>query len=174
MAEDQRVHNHRDERHRERYASTVGAMQATVLHSAAVSPPSGWRRAAPIVCGCLALGAAAVVARFDPAAAGSRFPACQFKAITGLWCPGCGLTRGFHQLFTGHPISAMQYNIFVPLVLLAMVIAWWSWFRASWGRQRLQLPAWAPRALALYLPIAVVLYGVLRNIPTAPFIALAP
>ena len=84
------------------------------------------------------------------------------------------MTRGFHQLFTGHPISAMQYNIFVPLVLLAMVIAWGSWFRASWGRQRLQLPAWAPRALALYLPIAVVLYGVLRNIPTAPFNALAP
>lgn len=115
-----------------------------------------------------------MVARFDPAASGSKFPACQFKAITGLWCPGCGLTRGLHQLFTGHPISALQYNIFVPLVLFAAVVAWWSWTRVSWGRQRLQLPSWAVRPLAVYLPIVVVLYGVLRNIPAVPFSSLAP
>ena len=94
--------------------------------------------------------------------------------MTGLWCPGCGLTRGFHQLFTGHPISALQYNIFVPLVLAAMAIGWWSWARASWGHPRLRLPSWALRPLALYLPIAVVTYGVLRNIPAAPFSSLAP
>ncbi|MCY7299520.1 MAG: DUF2752 domain-containing protein [Ilumatobacteraceae bacterium] len=149
-------------------------MQATVHQPATLAQPSGWRRAAPIVCGCVALGAAAVVARFDPAASGSRFPACQFKAMTGLWCPGCGLTRGFHQLFTGHPISALQYNVFVPLVLCALVIGWWSWMRSGWGRQRVQLPAWAMRPLAVYLPIAVVFYGVLRNIPAAPFSSLAP
>jgi len=120
------------------------------------------------------LGAAALVARFDPAASGSRFPACQFKAMTGLWCPGCGLTRGFHQLFTGHPILAMQYNLFVPLVLFALAIGWWSWFRVSWGRTRVRVPIWAVRPLAVYLPIAVVLYGVLRNIPATPFNSLAP
>jgi len=94
--------------------------------------------------------------------------------MTGLWCPGCGLTRGFHQLFTGHPISALQYNIFVPLVLLAVVVAWWSWMRASWGHRPLRLPAWAIRPLVVFLPVAVVLYGVLRNIPAAPFRSLAP
>ncbi len=94
--------------------------------------------------------------------------------MTGLWCPGCGLTRGFHQLFTGHPVAALQYNVFVPLVLVAFVIGWWSWLRASRGRKRVQLPAWAMRPLAVYLPIAVVLYGVLRNIPSTPFSSLAP
>lgn len=174
MAGDHRVHNHRDERHTGARASTVVAMQATVVHTAPVTQPGGWRRAAPIATGCVAFGAAALVARFDPAASGSRFPACQFRALTGLWCPGCGLTRGFHQLFTGHPISALQYNVFVPLVLFALVIGWWSWFRVSRGRTRVQVPTRALRPLAVYLPIAVVLYGVLRNIPAVPFSSLAP
>ena len=94
--------------------------------------------------------------------------------MTGLWCPGCGLTRGFHQLFTGHPISALQYNIFVPLVLLAAVAGWWSWLRVSWGRSRVPLPPWALRSIALYMPLALIVYGVLRNIPATPFSSLAP
>lgn len=94
--------------------------------------------------------------------------------MTGLWCPGCGLTRGFHQLFTGHPLTALQYNLFVPLVLLAVVAGWWSWLRVSRDKQRLSLPSWALRPIAVYLPIALVTYGVLRNIPTAPFTSLAP
>lgn len=174
MAEDHRVHNHRDERHTRALASIVSPMQATVLHPTVAELPNRWRRAAPIACGCVALGAAALVARFDPAAAGSHFPACQFRAMTGLWCPGCGLTRGFHQLFTGHPISAIQYNIFVPLVLVAVVAGWWSWLRVSWGRPRVPLPSWALRTTAVLLPIALVTYGILRNIPAAPFTALAP
>lgn len=174
MAEDHRVHNHPDERHTRARASTVGAMQATATHLAASTPRSGWQRVAPIACGCALAGAAALVARFDPAASGSRFPACQFKAMTGLWCPGCGLTRGFHQLFTGHPISALQYNIFVPLVLLAAVAGWWSWLRVSWGRSRVPLPPWALRSIALYMPLALIVYGVLRNIPATPFSSLAP
>jgi len=174
VADDHRVHNHHDERHKGAPASTVVAMHAAAYRATMVAQPSGWRRVAPIASGCIALGAAAVVARFDPAAAGSRFPACQFRAVTGLWCPGCGLTRGFHQLFTGHPISAVQYNVFVPLVLVAVALLWWSWMQASWGRQRVPLPAWVRRALAFYLPIAVVAYGVLRNVPAAPFSSLAP
>ena len=131
-------------------------------------------RAVPIACGCALAGSAFLVARFDPAAAGSRFPACQFHSATGLWCPGCGLTRGFHQLFTGHPLSALQLNLFVPIVLVATVGAWWSWFRTSWGRPGLQVPRGLSRGLTAVLPAALVIYGVLRNIPSAPFRSLAP
>lgn len=115
-----------------------------------------------------------MVARFDPAAPGSHFPACQFKAMTGLWCPGCGLTRGFHQLFTGHPVSALQHNLFVPIVLVAVVAGWWSWTRSSWGRPALRMPTRAMRPIAVGLPVLIIAYGVLRNLPFAPFSALAP
>ena len=132
------------------------------------------RRVAPITGGFALAAGAALIALNDPAAPGSHFPACVFRTTTGLWCPGCGLTRGVHQLLTGHPMAALGENIFVPVVLAAIVGAWWSWVRSSWGRPALRLPAWAPRAIAVVVPVTLVLYGVLRNIPHTPFTALAP
>ena len=133
-----------------------------------------WRRAAPIATGGAMVGAAWLVAANDPSAPGSHFPACQFRAITGLWCPGCGLTRGFHQLLTGHPISALQHNIFVPIVLAIVAFTWWSWLRTSFGRPALPWPRWLRITMAGVVPTALVVYGILRNIPAAPFSALAP
>ena len=132
------------------------------------------RRAAPIACGCLLAAGAALVALNDPSHPGSRFPACTFHTTTGLWCPGCGLTRGFHQLLTGHPLAALGQNLLVPLALVAIVGSWWSWLRTSHGRAPLAVPRWVPRLTAVALPVAMVAYGVLRNIPSAPFTALAP
>lgn len=132
------------------------------------------RRAGVVACGCAAVGLAAVVALNDPADQGSVYPACIFRSTTGLWCPGCGLTRGFHQLLNGHVGAALSYNLFVPLVALAAVWGWVSWLRTSWGRTPLRLTSGTGRALAWALPIVAVAYGVLRNIPAQPFNALAP
>jgi hypothetical protein len=122
-----------------------------------------------------ALGAAGVyTALNDPAAKGAHFPGCAFHAFTGLWCPGCGLTRGAHQLLTGHPMAALGYNIFVPLALAGIVFAWWNWTRAAWGRRELVYPHWVRRAISTAVPALLVVYGVLRNIPAAPFRSLAP
>ncbi len=134
-----------------------------------------WRRkATPIACGCLLAGAAAVVALNDPSAPGSHFPACQFRAITGLWCPGCGLTRGFHQLFNGHVGAAMSYNLFVPVVLVFVVAKWWSWTRTAWGRPGIGVPVAVQRHAGVVVAVVLVVYGVLRNLPFAPFRSLAP
>lgn len=141
----------------------------------AATPRAGvFGRFAPVACGCALAATAGVVARFDPAAAGSKFPACQFRAATGLWCPGCGLTRGFHQLFNGHLFSALSYNLFLPLVFVAIMGAWWSWLRTSWGKPGIRWPKATVRLTAVWLPIALVAYGVARNIPAAPFRSLAP
>ena len=110
----------------------------------------------------------------DPSAADSHFPQCVFRTTTGLWCPGCGLTRGLHQLLNGQIGSALSYNLFVPLAVVAAGLGWWSWMRTSWGRAPLNLPQWLTRPLVWALPVALIAYGVLRNIPTAPFNALAP
>ena len=114
------------------------------------------------------------VATNDPSAPNSAFPQCVFRNSTGLWCPGCGLTRGFHELFNGHLLSALGQNVFVPIAAVALVAAWWSWVRVAWGRRPLVFPrAWA-KPVAFLLPTALIVYGVLRNIPHAPFTALAP
>lgn len=111
---------------------------------------------------------------FDPSAAGSRFPACQFHSLTGWWCPGCGLTRGFHQLLNGNVAAAVGHNMFVPFVLVAAVLGWASWLRTSWGRSGLHVPPCITRVATIGMPVLLAVYGVLRNLPVSPFSSLAP
>ncbi len=110
----------------------------------------------------------------DPAAAGSRYPPCIFRQTTGLWCPGCGLTRGTHQLLNGHLLSAISANLFTPLVVGTLVWLWVSWVRVAWARPALTLTARSQRLVAYALPVLVVVYGIARNVPAAPFRTLAP
>ena len=108
-------------------------------------------------------GAALVLALFDPVLA-PFFPTCPFHALTGLHCPGCGSTRALHALFTGHPIQAAGFNLLavlaVPVVLFVLIR------RPSTDKLRQR---WILAILAV-----VILFGILRNIPSYPFSLLAP
>jgi Protein of unknown function (DUF2752) len=131
-------------------------------------------RLAPIACGGALAVAGLYVASNDPSAPGSRFPACSFHQLTGWWCPGCGLTRGTHELLTGDVTAALGHNLFVPLVIAAIAAAWWIWLRRAWDRPSRWDLAALPRWLGPVALIVVVTYSVLRNLPVAPFSALAP
>jgi hypothetical protein len=63
------------------------------------------------------IAGAAGVAYFDPTSAGF-FPVCPLYMLTGLACPGCGLTRGFHALFHGDILTALDYNALLPFFAL--------------------------------------------------------
>lgn len=80
---------------------------------------------------------------------------CPFKAITGIPCPGCGMTRAFLELAEGDFVAAFQLNPFsIPFFLglifsafkfhlpvsgevrsyllgfvLVVILAWWFWAR---------------------------------------------
>jgi hypothetical protein len=152
-------------------------------HNATVPPgtiipmsesPSTVARLAPVAAGCGLAGAAVTVALVDPSAPGSPFPPCLFHVTTGLWCPGCGLTRGTHHLLTGDLAASLGSNVFTPLVLVGIGLAWLAWLCNAFGRpvrplgQRLP-----PRTTAVALA-TVIAFGVLRNLPVGPFDALAP
>ncbi|OLE52554.1 MAG: hypothetical protein AUG51_17390 [Acidobacteria bacterium 13_1_20CM_3_53_8] len=49
---------------------------------------------------------------------------CPFRALTGLRCPGCGMTHAFCAIAHGHLWRAIEYNPFSPLLFLAGVLAW--------------------------------------------------
>jgi len=132
------------------------------------------RRIAPIAGGAAVVAGAVLVATNDPSAPGSHFPACAFHSATGLWCPGCGLTRGMHALLGGHLGTAMSSNLFTPLAAVAIVWLLVSWVRIAWDRPALRLPRQVERRLAVAGPAVVLAYGALRNIPLAPFRWLAP
>ena len=137
-------------------------------------PLSRRHRAAAVACGCALAGAAVGVAVFDPSSPTSRFPACAFHAATGLWCPGCGLTRGTHTLLRGDLVGAMGSNLFTPFVLLAIVLAWATWTARSFGRQVRNPITHLPRWWGPALLVAFVAFGVVRNLPITPLSALAP
>jgi Protein of unknown function (DUF2752) len=131
-------------------------------------------RAAPVACGGFMVAAAAVVATNDPSAAGSRFPGCTFHAVTGLWCPGCGLTRGTHHLLHGDLLAAFSSNVFTPFALAAIISAWWVWTTRAFGRPcRNPVERW-PRWAGPLLLVVVVVYGIARNVPVAGLRSLTP
>lgn len=137
-------------------------------------PARGVERAAALATGAALAGAAVLVATNDPSAPGSRFPGCAFHAATGLWCPGCGLTRGTHHLLTGDPLAALSSNVFTPFVLVAIALSWLAWTLRSFGREvRLPRPALSGAAGGAVIALVAV-FGVVRNLPVAPFDALAP
>ena len=139
------------------------------------SLPDGFaRRAAPICCGGALAGVAAFVATHDPGAGGTRYPGCVFHQMTGLWCPGCGLTRGFYELLHGHLGAALGYNLFTPVALAVIVVAWLGWVRSSWGAPAIRVPQGLGRWLAVTAPAAALVYTVLRNLPFPQVRALAP
>lgn len=130
----------------------------------------------PAVGGVLATGlalggVAATLAAVDPSELG-WLPACPFHALTGWWCPGCGLTRATHHLLSGDLPAALSYHLFVPVVLAAIVVGWWSTLRASFGRPAVAWPQRLPRGVWVGLGVVLAVYSVARNL--APFDALAP
>jgi hypothetical protein len=131
-------------------------------------------RLAAAACGCALAGAAVDTALNEPGAPGSRFLPCAFHRLTGLWCPGCGLTRGTHALFTGHPVEALGYNLFTPLALVGIVVAWAAWALRCWGRPVRNPFERLPERWTQVLLVAVLVFGVVRNLPFVPFRSLAP
>jgi Protein of unknown function (DUF2752) len=126
----------------------------------------------------LAAGFAAVAAGvitlevFDPA--NSRiFPPCPVHYLTGWFCPGCGSLRAIHQLLQGDFRTAWAMN---PLtVLLLPFIGYGLASHALFVLTGRSLPrVFLPAAWIRALCAAIVLFGILRNIPLYPFELLAP
>jgi hypothetical protein len=68
---------------------------------------------------------ASVVFRPDGiSASDDYFTVCGFKNITGLPCPGCGLTHSFCALGKGDLASAVTFNAVGPLLFLALALTW--------------------------------------------------
>src|SRR5215216_3287807 len=81
------------------------------------------------------LAGSAAVWYFDPTSAGF-FPVCPLYSMTGFACPGCGLTRGFHALFHGDIVSALDYNALLPFFALMIGFGFMALvFYAAKGRR---------------------------------------
>ena len=112
------------------------------------------------------------VGYFNPATAGF-FPVCPLYATTGFACPGCGLTRGFHALFHGDVLTALDYNAMLPVYLFVFGYLFVSLVLTIFRGRGLSWKIFTPRAMYGFLAIALAFF-VLRNLPIYPFTVLAP
>jgi hypothetical protein len=114
---------------------------------------------------------AAVLFWFDPSRYGF-YPVCAFHRTTGLLCPGCGASRAVHELLHGNLIAAMHFNAF--FVCSLPVFGWLS-VRYAVSRFRNQPVAFEVRPFWLWsILVAVVIFGIARNLPFAHAAWLAP
>ncbi|KOV81502.1 DUF2752 domain-containing protein [Nocardia sp. NRRL S-836] len=120
-----------------------------------------WRLRAPLSV-LAAGGAGAVVLLFvDPNQPDNLLPRCPFNWLTGLNCPGCGMTRMAHALLHGDVVAAWHFN--AAMLVVGVPLAAWlfaRWVRTAWTGQRRQLPKQVPW---LVLAFALV-WGVGRNL----------
>lgn len=125
------------------------------------------------VAGIAAIGAGAfIVAYFNPTTAGF-FPVCPLYYLTGIHCPGCGLTRGFHALFHGDVLTALHFNALLPAYALVFGFMLVSMILVAVRGRGLSWRIVSPSAMYGFLVLAAVFF-VLRNLPFYPFTLLAP
>jgi hypothetical protein len=55
---------------------------------------------------------------------GEYFTVCGFKNLTGLPCPGCGLTHSFCALARGSVGEAFEFNLLGPLLYVVLALVW--------------------------------------------------
>lgn len=116
----------------------------------------------------VALAGVWVLRTFDPNAAGSFFPPCPFLELTGLFCPGCGITRALHALVHFDWARAVSMN---ALVVLSMPLL------GAMALQGVSPRPLLPPAVARVVfdgrgwIVALVVFGVARNLPWFAWLA---
>lgn len=127
----------------------------------------------PLATAAAGLGGLAVVFALDPASS-RGYLRCPLHTMTGLWCPGCGVTRATHHLLHGDVGAALGSNVFLPVFAGLLVLGWLTWFRSTTGGRPPQLMTRAPGWAWAVLGASLLGFAVLRNLPWALTRPLAP
>ncbi|ANY24428.1 DUF2752 domain-containing protein [Gordonia terrae] len=106
------------------------------------------------VAGAAALGAACV---FTPGGVDNGPQLCPFAVMTGLPCPGCGLTRSWVALMHGDVGSAFTFNVFGPVFLVLTAVTVVTATLTLVRRRGAPLSTWRDLVLG---PVGAVLLGV--------------
>jgi hypothetical protein len=129
-------------------------------------------RGLALVCLSVMSALAFVVGYFNPTTAGF-FPVCPLYSMTGLACPGCGMTRGTHALLHGDVVGALDYNLLLPAILFFFGYLFVSLFLTAARGRGLSFELFKPKIVWGFFAVALV-FSVVRNLPFYPFSILYP
>lgn len=100
-------------------------------------------------------------------------PVCPLYQMTGIACPGCGLTRGFHALFHGDVLTALDYNAMLPIFSLILGYFFVSMLLVAVRGRGLSISYLKPKFVWAFLFLSIS-FAILRNLPFYPFNILYP
>jgi len=87
---------------------------------------------------------------------------CLFRLVTGLKCPGCGISHMLLELAEGNLAGAFMANQFILVTLPFLIFEVAYAFYLAWtGKHQ---PKWNEILCIIYI-IALVIFGIVRNIP---------
>ena len=91
-------------------------------------------------------------------------PGCIFRKVTGLDCPGCGMTRGTYALLHGRVGDAFRFNpvgmVLLPLAMIGLGIEVIGWVRGKRLPFRLNPGRWG----ATVIMVVMIVWWVGRNV----------
>ena len=125
------------------------------------------------VAGVSALGIGSFFVWFYNPSKVSFFPVCPLFSLTGIACPGCGLTRGFHALFHGDVLTALDYNALIPFYILIFGYFFVSLALVAVKGRGLSFQVFRPKLIWSFFAIFLV-FAITRNLPIYPFSVLYP
>ena len=99
-----------------------------------------------------------------------RLPACPFKTLTGLDCPGCGVTRAGYSITHGDILAAIDHN---ALVVFGPIIAVTLWLVATRTEWLPKLGNFIKNKPTMTFVSVTAAFWIARLIPVAPFTYLA-
>jgi hypothetical protein len=109
-----------------------------------------WRSWA--LAGAAGVAAAAALHQWAPPSGGA-FTVCLFRRLTGVACPGCGLTRALAHLAKGEWAAAVRDHPLAPLLAAELCAAWVVWGVPAADRLRARAVAGMDRVALWHLAI---------------------
>lgn len=94
----------------------------------------------------------------------SFFIPCMLYKLTGIKCPGCGMTRSIHYLVNGNIKQAIWYNLMLIPIIILVIYALYRYIRYLVKNEEVinkVLENW----LKVFLAI-ILIFGVTRNLTT--------
>lgn len=100
---------------------------------------------------------------------------CVFNHITGLYCPTCGATRAVIYFMHGNITDSLKSNALITLSAIPLLFIFTvMWLGVIFNRKEWYVPNTAVIKFFCVFVVIYIIFGIVRNIPTIPFIWLNP
>lgn len=94
----------------------------------------------------------------------SFFIPCMLHKLTGIKCPGCGMTRSVHYLVNGNIKQAIWYNLMLIPIIILVMYALYRYVRYLIKDEEI-INKTLEKALKVFLVILLI-FWVTRNLTT--------